>query len=109
LLPETTGQPQSAKPKMKNIKDVLREKEAELRQLEKEVEVLRLAVSLLGDQSDTRSRGACCGPRLEQGPSAAIAVAAPVPSPEAVVSSLLLEEHCGETSVSGTTTSRQFP
>ncbi len=107
MVPETTGQPPNLK--MKNIKDMLHEKEAELRQLEEEVEALRLAVSLLGDRSDTRSRGACCGPRLEQGPPAATAVAAPLPNPEAAVSSLLLEERSGETNVSGTTTSRQFP
>jgi hypothetical protein len=95
--------------KMKNIKDVLREKEAELRRLEEEVEALRLAVGLLGDRSDTRSRGACWGPRFEQGPSAATAVAAPLPRPQAAASSLLLEERSGETIVSGTTTSRQFP
>jgi hypothetical protein len=94
---------------MKNIKDVLREKETELRQLEKEVETLRLAVSLLGDHSDTRSRGACCGPRLEQAPAAATAIDKPVPSLEAAVSSQFLEERSGERSVSGTTTSRQFP
>jgi hypothetical protein len=35
---------------MRNINDVLREKEAELQQLEKEIEVLRLAASLLAEE-----------------------------------------------------------
>jgi hypothetical protein len=37
---------------MKNIIDVLRQKEAELQQLQNEVEVLRVAASLLSEQGD---------------------------------------------------------
>src|SRR5664280_960663 len=37
-------------PTMRNISDLLREKEAELQQLEKEVEALRLAVGLLDEK-----------------------------------------------------------
>jgi hypothetical protein len=40
---------------MKNIFDVLRQKEAELQQIQKEVEALRVAARLLSDESEARA------------------------------------------------------
>jgi hypothetical protein len=40
---------------MKNIFDVLKQKEAELQQIQKEVEALRTAARLLTDESETRA------------------------------------------------------
>jgi hypothetical protein len=39
---------------MKNIVDVLRQKEAELQQLQKDIELLRNAMRLLADEGDSR-------------------------------------------------------
>lgn len=78
---------------MKNIRDLLREKEAELKRLEKEVEALRLAASLLEGE----------------GSPAAAEASAPVASPKSPASALSFEERTSGTTVSGTPTSRQFP
>jgi hypothetical protein len=78
---------------MKNIRDVLREKEAELQQLEKEVEALRLAVSLVSQEASLLPAG----------------VIVPVASPKVAISAPSFEERSCATTVSGTTTSRQFP
>jgi hypothetical protein len=43
---------------MKNIFDVLRQKEAELQQIQKEIEALRVAARLLSDESDPRPEAA---------------------------------------------------
>lgn len=89
---------------MKNIRDVLREKEAALRQLEKEIEALRLAASLLNEED-----------------SAVVAeISTPVASPKSRVRVPLFEERSSDASVpgpivsktiiSGTTTLlRRFP
>jgi hypothetical protein len=39
---------------MKNIVDVLRQKEAELQQLQKDIDLLRSAMRLLSDEGDSR-------------------------------------------------------
>jgi hypothetical protein len=78
---------------MRNISDLLREKEAELQQLEKEVEALRLAVGLLDEKGS---------------PVAAQAVVA-VASPKIPDLALSFGEHDSGTSVFGAPTSRQFP
>jgi hypothetical protein len=57
---------------MKNIFDVLRQKEAELQQLQKEIEALRVAARLLAEDSD---------PRMETAVRPAIAAVGPVPAP----------------------------
>ncbi|MFB3814617.1 MAG: hypothetical protein ACE14L_10940 [Terriglobales bacterium] len=43
---------------MKNIYDVLRQKEAEFQQLQKEIEALRIAARLLADDNDARAASA---------------------------------------------------
>ncbi len=43
---------------MKNIYDVLRQKEAELQQLQKEIEALRIAARLLSDDNEARADNA---------------------------------------------------
>ena len=78
---------------MRNISDLLREKEAELQQLEKEVEALRLAASLLNEEDSSAVA------------QAAVAVA----SPKIPDLALSLGEHASGTTVSGAPTSRQFP
>ncbi len=86
-VPKVTGQT------MKDIRDLLRDKEAELQRLEKEIEALRLAASLLNGESS----------------SAAAEAIAPVASPKSPASVLSFEERTSGTTVSGTPTSRQFP
>jgi hypothetical protein len=86
-VPKVTGQT------MKNIRDLLREKEAELKRLEKEVEALRLAASLLEGE----------------GSPAAAEASVPVASPKSPTSALSFEERTSGITVSGTPTSRQFP
>lgn len=49
---------------MKNVYEVLRQKELELARLEKEVEALRLAAPLLSDDKDTSSDAATPKPTL---------------------------------------------
>ena len=78
---------------MRNISDLLREKEAELQQLEKEVEALRLAVSLLN----------------EEGSAAAAGTIVAIASPKIPDLALSFGEHDSGTSVFGAPTSRQFP
>ena len=43
---------------MKNIFDVLRQKEAELQQIQKELEALRIAARLLAEEGDPRAESA---------------------------------------------------
>jgi hypothetical protein len=62
---------------MKNIFEVLRQKEAELQQMQKEVEALRMAARLLADEGDPRSE------RSETSMRPVIAAAGPVPAPRA--------------------------
>ena len=77
---------------MKDINDLLLEKEAELQQLEKEIKALRLAASLLN----------------EKGSSSAAGIVA-VASPKIPASAPASEERTSEITVSGAPTSRQFP
>jgi len=42
---------------MKNLYDVLRQKEAEIQQLQKDIEALRVAARLLADESESESIG----------------------------------------------------
>ena len=55
---------------MKNIKDVLREKEAEVEKLTREVKLLRVAASLLEDESPSQPGGATSA----QSPRADVAI-----------------------------------
>jgi hypothetical protein len=57
---------------MKNIYEVLRQKEAELQQLQKEIEALRVAARLLAEEGD---------PRLDSAVRPVIAPTGPVPAP----------------------------
>jgi len=59
---------------MKNIFDVLRQKEAELLQMQKEIEALRVAARLLAEEGDLKS---------ETSMRPVIAAAGPVPAPRA--------------------------
>ena len=43
---------------MKNIVEVLRQKEAELQRLQGEVEALRVAIRILSDEAESSARGA---------------------------------------------------
>jgi len=61
---------------MKNIYEVLRQKEAELQQLQKEVEALRVAAELLADDYDSHKDAT---PRASTG-SAPVPVSAARPS-----------------------------
>jgi hypothetical protein len=78
---------------MKNIRQLLREKEAELEQLQKEIEALRLAATLLSQETS----------------SAAAAPIVAVSGPKPPVSVPSSEEHISGITVSGTPASRQFP
>jgi hypothetical protein len=78
---------------MRNIRELLREKEAELQQLEKEIEALRLSASLL-DQEDS---------------SAAAETNVAVASPKSPAAAPSLEERTSGITVSGAPASRQFP
>jgi hypothetical protein len=78
---------------MRNIRELLREKEAELQQLEKEIEALRLAAGLLHPE----------------GSAAAAAVIEPLASPMSPAAAPSFEEHTSGITISGTPTSRQFP
>ena len=78
---------------MRNIRELLREKEAELQQLEKEIEALRLAASLLNQDGSLAAAGA-----IE-----------PVASPKSPATALSFEEPTSEITVYGVPTSRQFP
>ena len=56
---------------MKNVYEVLRQKELELARLEKEVEALRVAAPLLSDDKDVGSDTVTAKPTLTAAPSAA--------------------------------------
>ena len=51
---------------MKNIQDVLREKEAEVEKLTREVKLLRVAARLLEDESTSQPGGATAAISLEE-------------------------------------------
>jgi hypothetical protein len=55
---------------MKNVYEVLRQKELELARLEKEVEALRVAAPLLSDDKDLSSDTVSTKPTLTAAPSA---------------------------------------
>jgi hypothetical protein len=60
---------------MKNIYEVLRQKELELQQLQKDIEALRVAARLLADDNDaetasSRSMGSVAAPRISTAASA---------------------------------------
>ncbi len=55
---------------MKNVYEVLRQKELELARLEKEVEALRVAAPLLSDDKDLGSENATAKPTLATSASA---------------------------------------
>jgi hypothetical protein len=54
---------------MKNVYEVLRQKELEMARLEKEVEALRVAAPLLSDDKDVSSDTAVAKPTLAAAPS----------------------------------------
>ncbi len=47
---------------MKNLYDVLRQKEAEIQQLQKDIEALRVAARLLADESESENTRPISGP-----------------------------------------------
>jgi len=55
---------------MKNVYEVLRQKELELARLEKEVEALRVAAPLLSDEKETTTDTAVAKPTLTAAPPA---------------------------------------
>jgi hypothetical protein len=55
---------------MKNVYEVLRQKELELARLEKEVEALRVAAPLLSDEKETATDTAVSKPTLTAAPPA---------------------------------------
>ena len=71
---------------MKNIYEVLRQKELELQQLQKDIEALRVAARLLADDSDaeaasSRSMGSVTAPRISTAAVAAVGKPADSMSP----------------------------
>jgi len=56
---------------MKNIFDVLRQKEAELQQIQKEIEALRIAARILSDEGEPRLEPAIRSGAMPAGPVAA--------------------------------------
>jgi hypothetical protein len=70
---------------MKNIYEVLRQKELELQQLQKDIEALRVAARLLADDNDaevTRSMGSSsAAPRISTATVAAVGKPAETMSP----------------------------
>jgi hypothetical protein len=75
---------------MKNIFDVLKQKEAELQQIQKEVEALRTAARLLNEEGEARP--------AESPPRPATVSAGPVPAPRPI-----------ETAAGFDASPRQFP
>ncbi|HET9408035.1 MAG TPA: hypothetical protein VFO39_12420 [Candidatus Sulfotelmatobacter sp.] len=71
---------------MKNVYEVLRQKEMELTRLEKEVEALRLVAPLLSDEKDVSETGKPALAPAVGGPQATVRIpAAPVtPAPQPV-------------------------
>lgn len=79
---------------MKNIYDVLKQKESEIQQLQKEIEALRIAATLLADDTDARPV------------AAAVAAPTPVLAPVRNTTPVIKEAaHSGTWDSS----SRQFP
>lgn len=64
---------------MKNIFDVLRQKESDLQQLQKEVEALRIAARLLADESDSDANRTTA--RVAMPPPTRVAQATPAAAP----------------------------
>jgi hypothetical protein len=62
---------------MKNVYEVLRQKEMELTRLEKEVEALRLVAPLLSEEKENGEVAAKPLPTAVNGPQAAIRIPAP--------------------------------
>ena len=74
-------------PYMKNIYDVLRQKELELQQLQKDIEALRVAARLLADDNDAESASArsmgsgVSAPRIATSPVGSVSKPAEVMAP----------------------------
>jgi hypothetical protein len=71
---------------MKNVYEVLRQKEMELTRLEKEVEALRLVAPLLSEEKEMAEMGKSALPTAVNGPQQPIRIPAPpvVPSAQPV-------------------------
>ena len=65
---------------MKNVYEVLRQKELELARLEKEVEALRLAAPLLSDDKESISEGGNNKPTLAAAPTPQQPIRIPQPA-----------------------------
>ena len=65
---------------MKNVYEVLRQKELELARLEKEVEALRVAAPLLSDEKDTNSENSSVKPAMATGTAAQQPIRIPQPA-----------------------------
>ncbi|MEY2414220.1 MAG: hypothetical protein QOD84_2826 [Acidobacteriaceae bacterium] len=65
---------------MKNVYEVLRQKELELSRLEKEVEALRVAAPLLSDEKEASEAGNSNKPTLAGSPSAQQPIRIPQPA-----------------------------
>jgi hypothetical protein len=65
---------------MKNVYEVLRQKELELARLEKEVEALRVAAPLLSDDKDVASDTTTAKPTLTAAPAAQQPIRIPQPA-----------------------------
>ena len=63
---------------MKNLYEVLRQKELEVQQLQKEIEALRVAARLLADDNDTETSASRPVPSMVATPRISSAVAATV-------------------------------
>jgi hypothetical protein len=83
---------------MRNIRELLREKEAELQHLEKEIEALRLAASLLNQEGSSAATE-----------TAATETNVAFASPQSPAATLSLEERTSGITVSGAPALRQFP
>jgi len=68
---------------MKNVYEVLRQKEMELTRLEKEVEALRLVAPLLSEEKEIGSEVKSALPTAVNGPQATIRIPAPPVVPSA--------------------------
>ena len=73
---------------MKNVYEVLRQKEMELTRLEKEVEALRLVAPLLNEEKDNGEAAKSALPTAVNGPQATARIAVPstptIPAPQPV-------------------------
>ncbi len=72
---------------MKNVYEVLRQKEMELTRLEKEVEALRLVAPLLSEEKESSSDSKSALPTAVNGPTPtrmAVSATPPIPAPQPV-------------------------